>query len=135
MAEEKQLELDAALSQAAHAGDEAEVLRLLDAGANPDYRSDDIFGFTVLIRAAKENHCGVMRLLAERGANIGGRCNSGWSPAHWSASYGRLEALRLLVQLGADVSKRTGEGWTAMDVAKQKNKAQVVDYLASLSSP
>ena len=129
MAEEKQLELDAALSQAAHAGDEAEVLRLLD------YRSDDIFGFTVLIRAAKENHCGVMRLLAERGANIGGRCNSGWSPAHWSASYGRLEALRLLVQLGADVSKRTGEGWTAMDVAKQKNKAQVVDYLASLSSP
>ena len=133
--EEEKKALDEALSAAAHEGDEDGARKLLDEGADPDYRTDDIFDFTTLIRAAKQDHAGMVKLLVEQGhAAVGGRCNSGWTASHWCASYGKLRALQELVRLGADPTKRTAEGWTAMDVARQKRKMEVVEYLERLKA-
>ena len=61
-------------------------------------------------------------------------CGSGWAPVHWAASHGCLEALKELVAYGADVTKRTSEGWTALAVAQQKRKVEVVAFLETLNT-
>ena len=127
--EEEQRELNEALCKAAREGCEVDVERCLAEGAEVDYRQEDIFGFTPLIHAARENQKGVVKLLVAKGAPVSARCSSGWAPAHWAASYGCLEALKELIACGADVTKRTSEGWTALAVAQQKRKLEVVAFL------
>lgn len=130
--EVEQLALDEALSQAAHEGRDADIQKLIDDGASVESRGEDIFGFTPLIRAAKNDNVQMIKLLLSHGAAVGGRCKSGWAPAHWAASYGKLDALKALVEGGADVSKRTSEGWTPQACAEMKRKPEVVDYLKTL---
>jgi ankyrin repeat protein len=126
--------LNAQLSRAAHFGEEENVAAALAAGADLESRTDDAFGYTPLIRAAKMNKVAVVRLLIERGAAVNARCSSGWYPTHWAATAGRLDALRVLVECRADVNVRTSEGWTALSIAEQKGKKDVVAYLQSLGA-
>ena len=90
-------------------------------------------GFTPLIRAATNDNVEIIQLLLSRGASVGARCNSNWTPAHWSASYGKVNALMALVEAGADITKRTSEGWTPLILAQQKRHAPAVAYLESLA--
>ena len=131
LSEEEQLELNDRLSRAAHFGEETGVIAALEAGADLESRTDDIWGHTPLIRACKSGNSAVVQLLLQRGAGVHGRCNSNWTPAHWASSAGKLDALKALVEGGADVSKRTGEGWTVKSVAESKRQTAVVEYLSA----
>ena len=130
----EQLALNVALSEAVRDGQNAKAAELLKSGANPEWQTDDIFGFTALVRATRNNRLSLMRLLLTHGARLKGRCKSRWTALHWAAESGNLDAFRLLVEeYQADVQNRSGDGMTPLQTAQRSGPraAAVVEYLKS----
>jgi ankyrin repeat protein len=84
---------------------------LLDAGANPNVRDD--LGRTAMHYIVQHNHKPLIRILAERGADIDIRDNENTSPAGLAISNRKRAAyLYLVEELGArwgmpDTSRRS----------------------------
>jgi len=84
------------------------ILRLLDAGSNPNY--EDHAGFPSIIAAlsaARPDRLAIVGMLLEHGADPNMRGVNDWAPLHYAVSLRDAEAIRLLLASGADPSLRT----------------------------
>jgi len=103
----RSLKLDMALFKAVDAGNAAKVVSLLNKGVDPnDHDPED--GSTALIRAAKDNHLQIARILLDHGADINerGLGMPGATAIMLAASHGNADMVRLLIAHGADIKAR-----------------------------
>jgi uncharacterized protein len=125
-----------ALIEAVAAGDFASVKVALSRKANPNAKNKH--GTPVLVIAALGKHLKIVKLLLKYNADVEGRepylINSErndfyTSPLMAAASNGQIEMVQLLLRKGANVNISLDEGVTAIDVAIEKNHADVVKLL------
>jgi uncharacterized protein len=84
------------------------IERLIEAGSNVNYADDA--GFPSLIATLstdRPDRLEVVTLLIRHGADLDQRGINDWTPLHWAASTGDLNAVRLLLKAGANRSART----------------------------
>jgi ankyrin repeat protein len=122
------------LHGAAWCGDLEEVTRLVEGGANVNWR--DSIGETALFGAASWGHVEVVRYLIGVGADCNiAESSIGYTPLHWAASHGNLETIKALVEAGADPTVADRQGRLPVDVAHRYGKGTHVSYLKSIGPP
>jgi len=83
-----------------------------------------------LAGAAQLGDVGRMRSLIARGAAVDGDADSGYTPLHYAARHGHVQACLLLVQNGAQVGRRTRAGQaTSLHRAAYAGHTDVVKVL------
>jgi ankyrin repeat protein len=114
--------------RAARAGNEAEVLRLLDADPalleSTEYDRQRPLG-----AAAVAGHLGVVRLLLEKGANINATAAGGRTALHWAVDRGCEHVVALLLSKGAQANIRGEHGTTPLMWAAYMGHLGVVRML------
>jgi ankyrin repeat protein len=109
------------------------VRRLVAGGA--DVMARDAMGLSPLHYAAtqgkhsSETMQALLAELLEGGIDINARDAEGWTPLHRAALWGSAGAVDALVEGGANVKVLNWSGETALDIAQQKNNAEVVGLL------
>ena len=68
----------------------------------------------------------MVRLLLERGADVGARAKKQFTPLHNAALNGHDEVVRLLLERGADIGARNSDGDTALDLANRSDRAEEI---------
>lgn len=124
-----------ALCEAALKG-KLEVVRLLiEQGADLNVQ-DGSMGFTALHWAADYGHEPIVEALVAAGAdvNLASPANR-LTPFMAAATRGNLPIVKLLLAAGANVNATTKDGRTALSLAEEKKRAEVVALLASLGAP
>jgi hypothetical protein len=77
----------------------------------------------------------VLELLVEMGNALIDKCtSSGWTALHWAACGGKLEPAKYLVARGCNTNVLNDHGRTALVLATQYNRAEVVQVLTSVSN-
>ena len=99
------------LHKAADEGLRDVVLSLLADGYNVNEKDEE--GLTPLLRASKNNHLEVVRLLLANNADPDARDKNGWTALAWSGE----DLARRLIENGADVNARTEHGQTPLFAA------------------
>jgi len=119
--------LGAALIHACDVNDDAEALRLLDAGADPNAEDKD--GETPLFYSASNNNVEMIRLLVSRGADANHARRTGDSALTYAAIGGRDQAVSALIDAGAEVDHKEQNGWTPLMVAVINGHLSTADTL------
>jgi uncharacterized protein len=117
---------------------------LLEAGADPNWPSDD--GFPPLIAAlscsqrapgttTRDDVHAIVQMLLTHGADVEQRGVNDYTPLHLAAAQGDLEAVEMLLAHGADanVSTRIDDYEKPLEVAHAAGHAAVVDRLRPLT--
>lgn len=73
----------------------------------------------------------LVRRLLEAGAAPNVRQQGGFTPLHEAAQRGHVEMVALLLAHGADVEVRTDDDKSALDLAREKGRDEVVRLLAT----
>ncbi|KAL2672434.1 hypothetical protein Neosp_013144 [[Neocosmospora] mangrovei] len=101
---------------------------LLKAGANPNHASND--GRNAMYWALYCGNVELFKLLIEHGGDVNYRWqHDECTLVMMAAERGNMDILRVLVDAGADVGGQNKDGETALDLAQQKNKKHVVEFL------
>lgn len=101
------------LTEATSFGHIALAKLLVDKGTDPDAACEQ--GCTPLHHAVnRQDMPELVELLIANGANIQARDNTGGTPLHWAARFGREKATELLVAKGADVNAKDRSGGTPL---------------------
>ena len=115
------------LSLACTSGSAEVVARLLDAGANPEVRTE---GETALMTAVRTGSVDAVELLITRGADLGAiQLESGQTLLMTAAAEMHPAVLRLLLALGADVHARSVVGFTPLLFAVRAGDLESVGLL------
>ena len=117
---------NAALFEAAKAGNTQRVSALLNQGANVN--ASNANGETALHAAASRDQVAVAQLLIQRGANINSQTTQGWTPLHSAARFGKTAVTQLLVNRNAQ-NLRNNQGKTAIQLAQQTKQHATVQIL------
>ena len=88
------------------------------------------YGCTVLIVAAQKGQIGVVKYLAENGADIEAGDNYERTALSWAAQNGHIGVVKYLVEQGADVHQKDTAEWSALTYAAYSGQIEVVKYLA-----
>ncbi|KAJ5807643.1 hypothetical protein N7447_011099 [Penicillium robsamsonii] len=116
------------LSQSVNQGQET-IVRLLLQRGRIDVNAKDHFGQTLLIRAARQQHMGVVRLLLDHGASIDAHDTCGWTALWWAAERGSETVVQCLLDHDADFYIQDHYGWTVLMRAAEKGHHGVVRLL------
>lgn len=110
------------------------VLALLDLGA--DVNGGTHLDFTALVTASYRGHADIATILLQRGAdpNLQNKDNYR-TPLHYAAEGGHAEAVAVLLDGGADPFIQDKDGQTALDLARKRNRADVIALLTPTSEP
>jgi len=95
-------------------GDSNEVAELLIGLPKVDVNARNAAGESALMIAALKKNLPAMKKLIERGAAIN---QPGWTPLHYAATGGSLEAIELLLAKGADINALSPNGSTPLMLA------------------
>lgn len=118
------------LTTAAATGNTAAVEQLLGSGAKVNGVNQ--FGRTAL-QVMMMGSLAVAQLLLKSGADPNVRdCSTGATPLHDAARTGFLDTVRLLVQFQADPNAKDNKNCRPIDIAKQSNNKEVIDFLNTL---
>jgi hypothetical protein len=80
----------------------------------------DEHGQTPLMLAALRGRNQFLRLLLQRGADVGRTDSSGWSAVFYGCAANQLEAVRALVDSGSDIAARDADGRTPLHFARRR---------------
>lgn len=114
------------LSDAAKAGDTAEIARLLASGL--DANGEDTMA-SPLHWAAMNGHSEAVRLLAEGGANLDAPSSMLGAPLHAAARFDRVDSIGALIAAGADPDSRDRDEFTPLMRAVAENSPGAVEAL------
>src|ERR1041385_2242057 len=98
---------DELLIKAIESGELGEVIRLLEAGADPNATRDDA---SALIVAVGLNRADIAEVLLERGAKVDLEAEDDRSALQTAAASGRANLVKLLIAHGADVNHMDHDG-------------------------
>ena len=84
---------------------------------------------TALIKAARNGHKEVCKLLLDSGALVDAKNRFGMTALMWAASCGDFDICELLLDRGAEVDLEDEEGWTALMWAATKGRVDVCRLL------
>lgn len=126
------------------------VKYLIEKGSSVDVQDND--DWSPLHFAAQFGHLDAVKQLVEKGATVDLKGNKyGKTPLHCAAASGHLDVVKYLCKqfkfktssphanwqraqkLLAFLRSKDKEGKTALDIAKERNKQMVVDYLTQLT--
>jgi ankyrin repeat domain-containing protein 17 len=110
----RQAEQRSALHFAASSGNEEAVVALLRKGAKCSIQDDD--GYTPLMEAFRNGHCGAARVLLEHmgGEGVDIRDDKGETALHNAAANGHGEMVAFLLSKGANATITSNEGLTPL---------------------
>lgn len=100
---------------------------LLDGKSKPNEKSD--MGLTPLHQAAMMMHVRIVDALLKAGANVNETNNEGCTPLHQAVADASVDVIKQLVAAGADLNIKDLTGISALELAKKRNKAPVLDAL------
>lgn len=89
----------------------------------------DVYGYTLLIRAAYQENSEIVRELIKRGADVNARNRMGTSPLHAAAYSDHLKNVEILLELGAEVDIRDCEKQTPLFTAVRCSSPNLVELL------
>ena len=70
--------------------------------------------------AARLGNSNIIKIMLEKeGADVDARNESGWTPLHTAANYGRVEAIKVLLEAGAKVNAEDTFGKPPLDLAME----------------
>src|SRR6185312_14140559 len=119
-----------ALHSAVRTGDLEQVIRLLEAGADPN--SLDPLGGTPLLTACWLGHTSIASALLSRGADVDAvHREAGATALEYAVLKGRPDVVHLLLAAGADTARRYRGGQTVLDLAAARPPVAIVDELIS----
>jgi uncharacterized protein len=119
----------AALIEAATAGDDAAVERLLSAGVPADALESPSMGYTPLMFAARFGHLDVARRLIDAGANLRAVARGSGTPLACAADGGQPEMIRLLLAHGAEPNVCNPDGHSPLMHAAAHGGAECAELL------
>mmetsp|Transcript_1671 Transcript_1671/g.2852 ORF Transcript_1671/g.2852 Transcript_1671/m.2852 type:complete len:329 (+) Transcript_1671:1088-2074(+) len=105
-----------------------EVIRLLDLGADLEYRQDEE-GYTALHVAVMRGNQQITWLLLDRGADISTADLWGRTPLILACVYNHLEIVKLLLSRGADIEQVDGVGYSPLTCSALRGHDAIVEYL------
>lgn len=114
---------------AAKRGNIKEVERILDAGAETDFRG--MWGMTALIWAASKGRAKLVDLLLARGADVNARANNQSTALMWACFAGHREVAELLLSKGAEVDAKSNSGATPLVAATERGHHDTVRLLVA----
>ncbi|HKP09254.1 MAG TPA: ankyrin repeat domain-containing protein [Gaiella sp.] len=117
----------AAVIDAARAGDEDEVRRLVDAGADPD--AADELGRTAVTHAAYAGHAAVVRTLVTAGADIDLQDTTRTNALLSTGETGFVDVLEEVLRAEPDLTRTNRFGGTALIPAADRGHVAVVRRL------
>lgn len=114
---------------AVEAGDQPLVRECLQEGVDPDER---YLSWTPLMKAAEEDHSGILELLIEKRASLHSKNRKGRSALSFAAAPSMKRptscmALRILLQNGANLHDKDEAGWTAKQRAQQERRNDALE--------
>ena len=110
--------------------DVAQLVALLDEGANPDERGPN--GETALTTAIINSRSEIAELLLMRGARIDTRNSGGFTPLHAAAYVGLVDIAGSLLDLGADKDDQENKaGVSPLSIAAEEDNLEVARLLLS----
>ena len=99
---------------------------------NLTWGPDLLENWTNLHAAAQMGYLDVVEYLLANGADINAECTAGdkgITPLHCAARGGHVDAVKVLLAKGVDINHKSEEGRSAMDLAKEKRRKEVVELL------
>ena len=116
------------LSTAILAGNTDVALFLIQSGADVDTQSSE--GFTASTIAAQNGNLPVLEALADAGANLEAKGGSfEMTPLAFAALKGHLDIVQYLTAKGVNIQATDKDGKTALDLAREFGKDDVVKFL------
>lgn len=86
-------------------------------------------GHTLLHWASYKDHSKLVTYLLKQGLDINEVDENGATALHWAALEGNYKPAQILLENNADSEKRDKSGKTAIDLAKQKQYADIVELI------
>ena len=114
------------LNQAARAGDEKRTVELLAQGADVNGRG--MHAMKPLMSAAQGGQVGIEELLIARRADMNSH-NDGGSVLMWAAGTANGELVGILLQHGVDFRWTNALGNTALEIALEQHRTNIVRLL------
>lgn len=118
----KQRRLNKELSAAARDGNVRNIARLLDEGADIEWRNSNYWDASPLGVALHKGHFPAVKLLVERGADIEAVFRSGDTALMYAIYGGNGDCVRTLVEHGVKLTPVNDEGKSALDLLKGRNE-------------
>ncbi|WP_264723276.1 ankyrin repeat domain-containing protein [Wolbachia endosymbiont (group A) of Sphecodes monilicornis] len=109
------------------------VTFLLDSGADANAQDESSYGKKPIHIAAENNDKDIIDLLIKKGARVNDTDKNCWTPLHYAASGGQLEAARFLVDRGADINavEASTDGKKPIHVAAMGGYENVIEFFIS----
>lgn len=118
------------LHLAAFLGHSAVARQLLDAGADLEaYSNNSTHNRPLHAALAGKTDVETVRLLIERGAEVGAKGASAVTPLHLAASRGATDLIALLLSRGADRGATLDDGATPAALARQRGHPKAAEML------
>jgi ankyrin repeat protein len=86
---------------------------------------------TLLTKIAERNFIGVAQLLLDKGIKINHQSNRGWTALMAAVTNGHKEMVQFLMDNGADQSLKNEHGRTVLEIAKYRNRVEIIKILES----
>ncbi len=116
------------LMAAAYSGN-SEIVELL-LSKKPKLEEEDRVHKSALIYACGMGNTQAAIQLISAGAKIDAAYADALTPLMWAAGQGHLETVKMLIEKGANPALKDDRGLSALDIARNNKKSNVVEYLS-----
>ncbi|MCU0448050.1 MAG: ankyrin repeat domain-containing protein [Microscillaceae bacterium] len=123
-----------ALGLAVYFGQQNLAKWLIEQGANINQSANNSSQVAPIHAAVSTNNLAMLEYLLINGANVNQTQQQAVSPLHGAAHNGNLLIVKLLIKYGADTQAQMSDGKTPLDMAREAQKTEVVEFLSQIMS-